>query len=127
MGLRGRQEQQQPFGPAAGWQAALGDALRTEEQMKMSFMPLLYKLMYELSRSVYRATYTTAYLRADACQRLRRGCKGRSISRSLRCHTRRSPRIKAEPPRPRPLSLRVIADYLHLRSLTRERMQKEPR
>jgi hypothetical protein len=36
--------------------AAPGCRRLTEEQMKTSFMPLLYREMYELSRSVYRAT-----------------------------------------------------------------------
>ena len=90
--------QRRPVGRVAGWQATLGDALLTEEQMKMSFMPLLYKLMYELSRSVYRATYTTAYLQANAGQRLSIGCEGCSIDllpspRSSDLH-----RDTAEPP-----------------------------
>lgn len=79
--------------------------------MKMSFMPLLYKLMYELSRSVYRATYTTAYLRADACQRLRRGCKGRSISQKLALP---HPEVPAHQSRASPTPPALIAGHRRL-------------
>ena len=135
MALRARQEQQQQQQQQQQQLRARcrlashpRGCVRTEEQMKTSFMPLLYKLMYELSRSVYRATYTTAYLRADACQRLRRACKGLLDSLEACAATPRPPRAsKQSLPRPRPLSLRCIADYLHLRSLIHERAQNEPR
>eukprot|EP01043_Picozoa_sp_COSAG02_P034476 COSAG02_NODE_2412_length_8920_cov_2.506178_3_plen_102_part_00 len=86
MVLRARQSNGSWSGVLRVGKPASGDALLTEEQMKMSFMPLLYKLMYELSRSVYRATYTTAYLHANAGQGL---CRGRA---------RRCPSVCQQPP-----------------------------